>query len=133
MFLCLYESFWKRFESDKRRLTLLVIKMRLLVWRVVNKTLKFRLTFLILLTINFPLTATRRQKEIADKGCRPSDRVSSRISTRETGQVTSGVTDSLRSTAVLSSRAQERRSREKNKNRLPGFVAFSTAAPFNSF
>ena len=28
--------------------------MRLLVWRVVNKTLKFRLTFLILLTINFP-------------------------------------------------------------------------------
>ena len=27
----------------------------------------------------------------------------------------------------------ERRSREKNKNRLPGFVAFSTAAPFNSF
>ena len=133
MFLCLYESFWKRFESDQRRLTLLVIKMRLLVWRVVNKTLKFRLTFLILLTINFPLTATRRQKEIADKGCRPSDGVSSRISTRETGQVTSGVTDSLRSTAVLSSRAQERRSREKNKNRLPGFVAFSTAAPFNSF
>ena len=55
---------------------------------------------------------------------------------------------SLRSMAVLSSRAQERRSdeifarearenerrsREKNKNRLPGFVAFSTAAPFNSF
>ena len=133
MFLCLYESFWKRFESDQRRLTLLVIKMRLLVWRVVNKTLKFRLTFLILLTINFPLTATRRQKEIADKGCRPSGRVSSRISTRETGQVTSGVTDSLRSMAVLSSRPQERRSREKNKNRLPGFVAFSTAAPFNSF
>ena len=133
MFLCLYESFWKRFESDQRRLTLLVIKMRLLVWRVVNKTLKFRLTFLILLTINFPITATRREKEIADKGCRPSDRVSSRISTRETGQVTSGVTDSLRSMAVLSSRAQERRSREKNKNRLPGFVAFSTAAPFNSF
>ena len=28
-------------------------QMRLLVWRVVNKTLKFRLTFLILLTINF--------------------------------------------------------------------------------
>ena len=40
---------------------------------------------------------------------------------------------SLRSMAVLLSRAQERRSREKNKNRLPGFVAFSTAAPFNSF
>ena len=34
-------------------------QMRLLVWRVVNKTLKFRLTFLVLLTINFPLTATR--------------------------------------------------------------------------
>ena len=30
-------------------------------------------------------------------------------------------------------RDNERRSREKNKNRLPGFVAFSTAAPFNSF
>ena len=53
--LCLYESFWKGFESDQRRLTLLVIKMRLLVWRVVDKTLKFPL---ILLTINSPLTAT---------------------------------------------------------------------------
>ena len=40
---------------------------------------------------------------------------------------------SLRSMAVLSSRAHERRSREKKKNRLPGFVAFSTAVPFNSF
>ena len=30
-------------------------------------------------------------------------------------------------------RENEGRSREKNKNRLPGFVAFSTAAPFNSF
>ena len=29
-------------------------QMRLIVWRVVNKTLKFRLTFLILLNINFP-------------------------------------------------------------------------------
>ena len=29
---------------------------------------------------------------------------------------------SLRSMAVLSSRAQDRRSREKNKNRLPGFA-----------
>ena len=37
LFLCLYESFWKGFESDQRRLTLLVIKMRLLVWRVLNK------------------------------------------------------------------------------------------------
>ena len=36
LFLCLYESFWKGFESDQRRLTLLVIKMRLFVWRVVN-------------------------------------------------------------------------------------------------
>ena len=26
LFLCLYESFWKGFESDQRRLTLLVIK-----------------------------------------------------------------------------------------------------------
>ena len=43
------------------------------------------------------------------------------------------IASSLRSMAVLLSRAQERRSREKNKNRLPGFVAFSTAAPFNSF
>ena len=55
LFLCLYESFWKGFESYQRRLTLLVIKMRLFVWRVVNKTLKFPL---ILLTINSPLTAT---------------------------------------------------------------------------
>ena len=55
LFLCLYESFWKGFESDQRRLTLLVIKMRLFVWRVVNKTLKFPL---ILLNINSPLTAT---------------------------------------------------------------------------
>ena len=30
-------------------------------------------------------------------------------------------------------RENERRSCEKNKNRLPGFVAFSTAAPFDSF
>ena len=55
LFLCLYESFWKGFESNQRRLTLLVIKMRLFVWRVVNKTLKFPL---ILLTVNSPLTAT---------------------------------------------------------------------------
>ena len=54
LFLCLYESFWKGFESDQRRLTLLVINMRLFVWRVVNKTLKFPL---LLLTINSPLTA----------------------------------------------------------------------------
>ena len=63
LLLCLYESFWNGFESDQRRLTLLVnYQMRLLVWRVVNKTLKLRLTFLILLTINFPLTARDREK-----------------------------------------------------------------------
>ena len=55
LFLCLYESFWKGFESDQRRLTLLIIKMRLFVWCVVNKTLKFPL---ILLTVDSPLTAT---------------------------------------------------------------------------
>ena len=42
-------------------------QMHLLVWRVVNKTLKFRVTFLILLTINFLLTATRREKRQAMK------------------------------------------------------------------
>ena len=31
---------------------------------IVNRTLKFRLTFLILLTINFPLTVTRREKSL---------------------------------------------------------------------
>ena len=62
LFLCLYESFWKGFESDQRWLNIAGYQMRLLVWRVVNKTLKFRLTFLILLTINFTLTATRREK-----------------------------------------------------------------------
>ena len=46
LFLCLYESFWKGFESEQRRLIAV-----LLVWRVVNKTLKFRLTFQILLTV----------------------------------------------------------------------------------
>ena len=46
---------WKGFESDQRRSTLLVIKMHLLVWHVVNKTLKFPL---ILLTINSPVMAT---------------------------------------------------------------------------
>ena len=30
-------------------------------------------------------------------------------------------------------RENERRSREKNKNRLPGFEGFLTAAPFTSF
>ena len=32
LFLCLYESFWKGFESDQRRLTLLVIKCASLTW-----------------------------------------------------------------------------------------------------
>ena len=59
LFLCPYESFQKGFESDQRRLTLLVIKMRLLVWCVVNKTLKFRLTFLILLIL-FTLEEIRK-------------------------------------------------------------------------
>ena len=48
LFLCLYGSFWKGFESDQGRLTLLVNIAGLVVWRVINKTLKFRLTFLIL-------------------------------------------------------------------------------------
>ena len=50
LFLCLYESFWKGFESDQR-LNIARYQMGLLVWRVVNKTLKFRLMFLML-TIN---------------------------------------------------------------------------------
>ena len=45
----LYESFWKGFEYDQRQLTLLVIKMHLLVWVVINKTLKFPLILLTLL------------------------------------------------------------------------------------
>ena len=68
LFLCLYESFWKGFEYDRRRLTLL--KMSLLVWRVANKTLKFRLTILILLTINYPLTALKLKPEIISQGDR---------------------------------------------------------------
>ena len=38
LFLCLYGSFWKGFESDQRRLTLLVNIAGLVVWRVINKT-----------------------------------------------------------------------------------------------
>ena len=64
----LYKSFWEGFESDQRRLTSNIagyqICLSLLVWRVVNKTLKFRLTFLILLTINFPLNPRSSPKEI---------------------------------------------------------------------
>ena len=44
LFLCLYESFWKGFESET--VNIAGYQMRLLVWRVVNKTLKFLLTFL---------------------------------------------------------------------------------------
>ena len=77
LFLCLYESFWKGFETDQRRLKLLVIKcvcsMHLLVWRVVNKTLQFRLTFLILscweMISGFKLTVTSREKRQGMKLC----------------------------------------------------------------
>ena len=52
VFLCVYESLfmkgiWIRFET----VNIAGIKMRLLVWRVGNKTLKFRLTFLILAAV----------------------------------------------------------------------------------
>ena len=75
--MCLYESFWKGFETDQRRLKLLVIKcvcsMRLLVWRVVNKTFQFRLTFLILscweMISGFKLTVTSREKRQGMKLC----------------------------------------------------------------
>ena len=46
LFLCLYESFWKGFESGT--VNIAGYQMRLPVWRVVNKTLKFLLTFPIL-------------------------------------------------------------------------------------
>ena len=62
LFLCLYESFWKGILIRSETVNIAGYQMRLLVWRVVNKTLKFCLTFLILLTINFPLTATRTEK-----------------------------------------------------------------------
>ena len=53
LFLCLYESFWKGFESDQiETVNIAGYQMRLLVWRLVNKTFKSRLTFRILLTIN---------------------------------------------------------------------------------
>ena len=48
------EGIWIRSET----VNIAGYQMRLLVWRVVKKTLKFCLTFLILLTINFLLTAT---------------------------------------------------------------------------
>ena len=53
LFLCLYESFWKGCESDQTEtVNIAGYQRRLLVWRLVNKTFKSRLTFLILLTIN---------------------------------------------------------------------------------
>ena len=53
LFLCLYESFWKGREFDQTEtVNNAGYQMRLLVWRLVNKTFKSRLTFLILLTIN---------------------------------------------------------------------------------
>ena len=46
LFLCLYESFWKGFESDQiETVNIAGYQMRLLVWRLVNKTFKSRLTF----------------------------------------------------------------------------------------
>ena len=78
LFLCLYESFWKEFESDQRRMTMLAINagyssnvFACLARCKYLKTLKFFLTFLML-TINsrspwemisgFNLTFTRRDK-----------------------------------------------------------------------
>ena len=44
---------------------MLVIKMRLLVWRIVNsKDAQVRLTFLILLTINFPEIISQVDREL---------------------------------------------------------------------
>ena len=52
------EGIWIRSET----VNIAGYQMRLLVWRVVNRTLKFGLTFLMMFTITFPLTATRREK-----------------------------------------------------------------------
>ena len=57
MHLPLFRVFMSRFGRDLNPIT-----MRLLVWRLM--TVKFRLTFLILLTINFPPTATRRETRV---------------------------------------------------------------------
>ena len=66
-------------STNKRDSTLLVgYQMRLLVWRVVSKTFKFRLTFLILscrswsplkMILSFNLTATRGEKRQGVKLC----------------------------------------------------------------
>ena len=58
-------SHFGRDLNSIRRLTLLVIKMRLLVWRIVNsKDAQVRLTFLILLTINFPEIISQVDREL---------------------------------------------------------------------
>ena len=51
------------------------------------------------------------------------------------GQIGAGATWFLFFSRGFAARSRERaaKPREKNKNRLPGFVAFSTAAPFNSY
>ena len=62
LFLCLYELFWTGFWIRSETVNITGYQMHLLVWHVVNMTFKFRLTFLILLTISPPLTTTRREK-----------------------------------------------------------------------
>ena len=53
LFLCLYESFWKGCESDQTEtVNIAGYQMRLLVWRVQNKTLKFLLKQTHLITSN---------------------------------------------------------------------------------
>ena len=54
LFLCLYKSFWKGFESDQRRLTLLVIKSG----RSVIKLCYFPFTVAIILSIFFFMSRT---------------------------------------------------------------------------
>ena len=49
VFLCLYESFWKGFEADRRRFTLPVSNV--FVRRVVNRTPQLRLKFRLLLNL----------------------------------------------------------------------------------
>ena len=74
---CLYKSFWKGFESDKRSLLndIAGYQMRFLVWRVVNKQdaqVSSHVSNIVVLTINsrspwemisgFNLTVTRGEK-----------------------------------------------------------------------
>ena len=76
LFLCLYKSFWKGFESDQRRLTLLVIKYVCLSGASLIRRTSFvsgqvsvLLRLLILSTFNFPLT-TKLKPEIISHGDR---------------------------------------------------------------